>query len=225
MFRIKVCGVTRVEDALAVAESGADAIGLNFYERSPRCVSLEQARRLASAVEGRLLRVGVFVNATSDRINEVCETTPLDAIQLHGDEPASLLAELARSAPVVRAARMGAEGLAPAAKQLQAAAEIGCPFGAILIDAAGQSGQYGGTGQTADWGRLQAERADLGATPLILAGGLTPANVADAIAATLPHGVDTASGVESSPGVKSPRLVAEFAAAAKEAFDRLSGIR
>lgn len=217
VFRVKICGVTRPEDAAHAVAAGADAIGLNFYPRSPRCVAPDRAAEVANAAEGAAV-VGVFVNAAADEIGRAVEATPLGFVQLHGDEPVELLADLPVDVPVVRAARVGRDGLRPIARQLDAARDAGRPFAAVLLDAAGAAGEYGGTGRTADWARIAQQRPLLGDTPLLLAGGLTPENVADAVRAVRPDGVDTASGVESAPGRKDQLLVGDFVARARGAL-------
>lgn len=222
MFRIKICGVTRREDAVALAEAGADAIGLNFYEKSPRSTNPTEAAELRAAAAGALA-VGVFVNATAERIREQTRSIPLGAIQLHGDEPDEFLRQIDANVPVIRAIRLGPDGLAPVAERIEAARRIGRPYAAVLVDAAvpkSASGEtvYGGSGQTTDWARVCEERGLLGETPLILAGGLTPDNVAEAIRATGADGVDTASGVETAPGLKDPAAIRRFVAAALDGF-------
>lgn len=218
MFRTKICGVTRIEDAIAVAEAGADAIGLNFYERSSRCVSLTHAGELAGAVQGGPLVVGVFVNAAAEAIARAIEAAGLDMVQLHGDEPPELAAELPVGTPILRAIRRDPpSGLQPGVAWMEASAAAGRPIAGLLVDAAAPAGPggetvYGGTGQTTDWASVAVERAALGPVPLLLAGGLTPMNVAEAIARTGADGVDTASGVESAPGLKDPGLVRDFVA-------------
>ncbi|MGL4514044.1 MAG: phosphoribosylanthranilate isomerase [Lacipirellulaceae bacterium] len=221
MFRIKVCGVTTPGDALFAANAGADAIGLNFYAPSPRSVSVERAceivRALGASQGGRPLVVGVFVNEAPERIAEVVRRVGLDVVQLHGDEPPEALGALPGSTPVLRAVRMGAAGLAPTADYLAAAERAGRAPDALLVDAA-SGGAYGGTGCRVDLAQLASERHMLGTTALLLAGGLTAENVAEAIRAAAPWGVDVASGVESSPGVKDPLLVSRFVAEALQAF-------
>ncbi len=209
MFRVKICGITRPEDALAACEAGADAIGLNFYAKSSRCLPTERLVEMCEAAEDVNV-VGVFVNSPAAEINRLASSGPLDAIQLHGDESPEVLDDLLPEVPVIRALRMGEAGLRPAAEWIEAADRLGRPLAALLVDAAGAAGEYGGTGHTADWERIAEERHLLGETPLILAGGLTPKNVSQAIAATGADGVDTASGVESAPGIKETGLVEAF---------------
>jgi phosphoribosylanthranilate isomerase len=159
----------------------------------------------------------VFVDATADEIQRVRDTASLGAVQLHGDEPPELLAALPADLLIVRAFRMRDSGLAPLADYLAAAEAAGRMPNAVLIDAHSPRA-HGGTGQTVDWQRVSDERSMLGDIPLILAGGLTPRNVADAIGLARPYGVDTASGVEISPGVKDASLLHGFVAAAREAL-------
>ncbi|MEO0529593.1 MAG: phosphoribosylanthranilate isomerase [Planctomycetota bacterium] len=222
MFRIKVCGVTRLSDAADIAAAGADAIGLNFYERSPRCVTANDAEALATAVKGGPLVVGVFVNATADWVTQVANQVPLGAIQLHGDEPPEFAASLPSDLPVIRAFRIDDRGLEPAAQHVEECRKRR-PLDAVLLDAAvtpaeGEPQAYGGTGERLDWAGVGRERGVFGSLPVILAGGLRPRNVARAIELSGADGVDTASGVESSPGVKDADRVRRFVEAAKTGF-------
>ena len=199
-----------------VAEAGAEAVGLNFYPRSPRFLTEPRAAAIVAALPPSVIKVGLFVNAAADHIARTVAAFGLDVVQLHGDEPPQ--AASAVPVPVIKAFRLGAAGLAPVDDWLAAAGRLGfCPR-MVLLDAF-RPGQYGGTGETANWS-LAAEYCRDGARPpLLLAGGLTPTNVGTAIAAVRPHGVDTASGVEQSPGVKSPEMVRDFIAAARAGLD------
>lgn len=251
MFRIKICGITRPEDALAVASSGADAIGLNFCQQSPRFVSEDQARQIAEAADGSLAKVGVFVNATCREIDQLCGAVGLDWVQLHGDEPPEMLSELG-AWKILRAFRLDERGLGPIADYLDACCAAGRMPDAVLVDAH-IAGQYGGTGRTADWQSLANPNRDPASTesasgsatddrladgvdrgpadgvdrdwrrglPLVLAGGLAPDNVAQAIRTVRPDAVDTSSGVESSPGVKDAERCKRFIGAAREALVEL----
>jgi phosphoribosylanthranilate isomerase len=249
MFKIKICGITTPEDALMAAEAGAGAIGLNFYEQSPRCVSAGRATeiidRLREDYSADRLRVfGVFVNATLDDILWTVRDADIFGvekgfgIQLHGDEPPELIAGLHREGlgrtgdllqvtghlpevPVVRAFRCRAPDLSMEAAYLNQCRRLGSLPQAILLDAH-QPGAYGGTGQCPDWNAIVSSRRDLAGLPLILAGGLTPENVAEAIRLVCPDAVDVASGVESSPGKKDPAKLCAFIAAAKKAFATLA---
>lgn len=221
MFRIKVCGVTRVEDARAATGAGADAIGLNFYPLSKRRVPTDQVAAVSEAIGPGVSRVGVFVNASHDEIADATRVARLNAVQLHGDETPAFAAEIDASVRLIRAHRCDQAGLWPLAEWLRECERLGRRVDAVLVDAPGQDGVYGGTGERADWGLVARERELLGETPLVLAGGLTPENIAAAIDAVRPAGVDTASGVERDPGVKSLELMLSFAKAALSAFSAL----
>ena len=220
MFRIKICGITSPEDAVQAVSYGADAIGLNFYEKSPRFLREEKAKQITDEVGESALQVGVFVNATSQGIQRVAREVGLNAIQLHGDEPPEFLAELTTRV-VIRAHRMDHRGIAAIVDDLTACQATGRKPEAILVDAM-TPGHFGGTGKTVDWDGLADYRERLGEVPLILAGGLTPENVGIAILAVRPSGVDVASGVECSAGVKDPVKMRSFIEKAKEAFDQIS---
>jgi phosphoribosylanthranilate isomerase len=201
--------------------AGADAVGLNFFEQSPRHVDLDTAQRLVGVLRPTVKRVGLFVNSTAAEINQIAEALQLDYIQLHGDELPQLLADLSPR-PIVRAFRFGENGADDIARFLE-----GCGGGrrpdAILVDAL-MPGEYGGTGEIADWDAVSNAKPIWGEIPLVLAGGLTPFNVADAIAKVRPDAVDTASGVESRPANKDPMLVRAFVNAAKKAFLQLDSL-
>jgi phosphoribosylanthranilate isomerase len=203
MVKVKICGITNAADAGHAAACGADALGFVFYAGSPRCVTPEQVREIVAGLPPFVTRVGLFVNEESQRIREIVAACGLDAVQLHGDEPPPdcVLPPLR----VIKGVRPRTEAdLAPLAAY---------PVTALLVDAA-VPGQFGGTGQRADWAlaaRLSARQR------VILAGGLTPANVAAAVRQVRPYGVDVASGVEAAPGRKDPERVAQFIRAAREA--------
>lgn len=218
MFRVKICGIISEVDARAVADAGADAVGLNFYEESPRFLSPEKAGDVVSALPEGIVKVGLFVNATADRIRDAWDKYGLALVQLHGDEPPEFLAEL-QGRPVMRAFRLGDEGLTPILAYLEKCRELDCVPQLVLIDSF-RKGQYGGTGATADWDAARQYPSESWHPPLILAGGLTPDNVAEAIRVVRPAGVDTASGVESAPGKKDRELAGRFVRLAMEAFGR-----
>lgn len=232
MFRVKICGVTRVEDALAAVEAGADAIGLNFYEKSPRLISQETAGAISKEMHSVVVeRVGVFVNKDVGDVETFAKAADLTAVQLHGDESPEAVAHLAhpdrrrRSIDhwnVIRARRIAIDGLEAIAADLQACLAAGWLPSAVLVDSMAP-GHFGGSGTTVAWDRLVDHRQHLGQTPLILAGGLTPNNVAEAIRIVRPAAVDVASGVESSPGKKDPVKVRDFVANALGAFAALEG--
>jgi phosphoribosylanthranilate isomerase len=200
---VKVCGITCPEDAVAAVEAGADAIGLVFWPRSPRVVSLDSARAIAGALPASLVRVGVFVDAPADEIARTVEAVGLDIVQLHGDERPELLGALPRRA--WKALRVGTGFTASDVAPWSAAA-------GVLLDTR-VPGQPGGTGQPFDWGLAGPVRRQIGF--LMLAGGLDAANVARAIRALRPDGVDVSSGVESSPGRKDPARLRAFVDAAR----------
>jgi len=202
--RVKICGVTTVEDALVCAEAGADAIGLNFWSGSKRSVALERAAEIARALPAHVMKVGVFVDAGRSEIMRVIEATGLDAIQLHGDENPDDCRGFA--VQVIKAIRISGQRESPRTLADRFAVDY------VLLDAdAGAA--YGGSGHTFDW------RLAVGVTPgrLFLAGGLRPENVAEAVRVASPFAVDTASGVEIAPGKKDPRRVREFIDNAKHA--------
>jgi phosphoribosylanthranilate isomerase len=215
MFRVKICGITSAVDAQAAVEAGADAIGLNFYSASPRACDFKTAGKIVAALPANICKVGVFVNATAAEIRNTVEQIGLDVVQLHGDEPPELLHDV-RPLAIIRAFRVASD-FSPIGEYLRACHVLRCVPRMLMIDAHKQ-GQYGGTGQTLDWSAVAKNRQHFCGTPLVLAGGLNPKNVAAAIAAARPWAVDTASGVEVSPGRKSPELMRAFVAEARAAL-------
>jgi phosphoribosylanthranilate isomerase len=215
MFTVKICGITRPDDARAVAAAGADAIGLNFYPQSPRVIDLDRARAIIAELPAGMIKVGLFVNAPSAEICRTCDTLGLDLIQLHGDERPELLAALGKR-PAMKAFRVaGPEGLQAIANYLEICRVRGCMPRMILLDAPLARG-FGGSGKLADWS-LARQYIQNGNPPmLVLAGGLKAENVAKAIRETGATAVDTASGVESQPGIKDPATIRAFVLAAKQ---------
>lgn len=221
-MRVKICGLTNLDDALAAIDAGADYLGFNFYPKSPRYLAPERCAEIVTGLQSSVIKVGIFVNEASEHVARVLDQCGLDLAQLHGDEPPEVIAALngrafkafrglgerhaeftrARSSPSPRGPLsrwergLGSEGESPA----------------FLIDAYSPT-HYGGTGHTADWG---AARPLAQQYPFFLAGGLTPENVADAIAQVKPWGVDVASGVESAPGKKDHHKVIAFVNAARQ---------
>jgi phosphoribosylanthranilate isomerase len=220
MFTIKICGVTTVDDARAAAVAGADAIGLNFYAVSPRFLPLEQAQHVAAVIPKGVLKVGVFVNAPAEVICGAYDALGLGLIQLHGDEPPEFLGELGER-PIMRAFRVGKDGLVRAAAYLARCTHLGTVPAIVLIDAL-HDDKFGGAGHTVDWDAVIRDREILGEYPLVLAGGLTSDNVAEAIYRVRPDAVDTASGLETSPGRKDDESMRRFVAAARGAFEEAS---
>ena len=185
--RAKICGITRVEDALAAAEAGADAIGLVFYKRSPRAVTLEQAMAIAEAVPAFVTLTGLFVNPRRMDVEKVLARVPLDLLQFHGDEPQEFCQQFHRR--WIKAVRVrSSEDIETAFRDWHRAS-------GLLVDAY-DSRRYGGTGQSFDWSLIPPHRP----LPLILAGGLDSANVATASRQVRPWGVDVSGGVEASDG-------------------------
>lgn len=216
---IKVCGVRDEESAVKIAEAGADAIGLNFYRRSVRFVWRETARNIVRALPSGTAKVGVFVNASTAEIVETARQTGLTAVQLHGDETAEIVAEVRQALPelqLIRAWRVGSEGLAPLVEHCVDCRQLGGVWDACLVDARVE-GSYGGTGSTAPWELLSREWALHALPRLILAGGLTAENIAEAVQSVRPWGVDIASGVEAAPGIKDLDLVRQFIERARAA--------
>lgn len=203
--RVKICGITSLEDALAAVEAGADALGFMFYAPSPRCVRADQVRRIVEQLPPFVARVGVFVNSEEAFIRQTLREAGLDTVQLHGKETVDLCRSLA-PIPVMKAFRM--EG--PASLEALGA-YAGCAW---LLDSY-VAGVFGGTGQIFNWD-LACEAVRRGGR-VVLAGGLSPENVARAVAAVSPYGVDVSSGVEISPGRKDPDKLRAFVAAAKSA--------
>ena len=209
----KICGIRDPETALEVVRAGADAIGLNFYSKSPRSITPAQAAAIVAVLPPGATVIGLFVNHTLEEVRQIAQQCRLTTIQLHGDEPPQFLGGL-REFQVIRAFRMGPAGLAPLEEYLHHCRSHDALPHACLIDAH-VAGAYGGTGKTVPWDRLREEyRAEW--PRLILAGGLNPENVAHAVQLVHPWGVDTASGVETAPGVKDLARVRQFIAAARE---------
>src|SRR5688572_19197114 len=197
MTKIKICGIKTMTDALAAMDAGADLIGFNFYPKSPRYIDVGRCRDIMSEMRkfGHITYVGVFVNASVEEIHATIETCGLSLAQLHGDETVETLNAL--NGKAFKAFRGIPQSLNGFARQDPPA---------ILLDASVR-GAYGGTGVTADW-KGAAELAKK--YPLLLAGGLTPDNVTDAVRQVKPWGVDVASGVESTPGVKDAGKMKAF---------------
>lgn len=218
-FKIKICGITTPEDGLLVADAGADAVGLNFYEPSPRYVSVERAMEIAEVLPETIVKVGLFVNSPVEQIVQTVERVPIDAVQLHGDEPPEFLGELRAEGVVrlIRAFRLGPDGLPPVLDYLEMCRRLEASPDMVILDAY-RSGEYGGTGETSDWDAAARFSRFEDRPCLLLAGGLIPENVAQAIREVKPEGVDTASGVETLPGRKDPELVRQFVSRAKAAL-------
>lgn len=195
--RSKICGITRIEDALAAVDAGADAIGLVFYAKSPRAVNVQQARAIIAALPPFVTTVGLFVNASRCELGEILDAVPLDLLQFHGDETPADCEGYHR--PWIKALRVKAgDDIAASCKAYAGAS-------GILLDTYVE-GVPGGTGEAFDWSLVPR---DLG-KPIILAGGLSATNVAQAIAQVHPYAVDVSGGVEQSKGIKDHAKIRAF---------------
>ncbi|KPX28981.1 MULTISPECIES: phosphoribosylanthranilate isomerase [Pseudomonas syringae group] len=198
--RSKICGITRIEDALAAVEAGADAIGLVFYPKSPRAVTVLQARAIIAALPPFVTTVGLFVNASRCELNETLDAVALDMLQFHGDETPEECDGYHR--PYIKALRVKAgDDIASACRAYRNAR-------GVLLDTYVE-GVPGGTGETFDWALIPDDLDK----PVILAGGLTSANVAQAIAQVRPYAVDVSGGVEKSKGIKDREKILAFMSA------------
>lgn len=197
MTRTKICGITRPEDLQAVAACGADAIGLVFYQKSPRHVEIEQAAALARIVPPFVSLVGLFVEPEPAYVRDVLRQVPLDVLQFHGDEVAGFCAQFGR--PYLKAIRVR-----PGVDLVQCAARYADAQG-LLLDAYVE-GTQGGTGESFDWALIPRDLS----LPVILSGGLHPGNVAAAVRQVRPYAVDVSSGVEAAKGIKDAAKVAAF---------------
>ena len=196
--RVKICGITRVADALVAADAGADAIGLVFYAGSPRCVTPDQARAITARLPPFVTKVGLFVNPDAEAVTAVLDAVCLDVLQFHGDESPAFCGSFAR--PYVKAIRMRRDLDADEfCRRYEESAA------AILLDGYSRDA-YGGAGHSFDWRRAPRDRS----VPIILAGGLTADNVRRSIMTCRPHAVDVSSGVEIERGVKDEQKIAIF---------------
>jgi len=195
--RVKICGISRVEDALFAAECGADAIGLVFYAASPRAVTLEQAAQIAQSLPAFVTCVGLFVNPRPEEVLDVLKQVSIDCLQFHGEETAEFCEQFDR--PYIKAIRVSND------TDISRQASQHTKARAVLLDAYVED-VPGGTGQQFDWSRVPTECLK----PMILAGGLTAKNVAAAIRRVKPYAVDVSGGVESSKGIKDQVKIRQF---------------
>jgi phosphoribosylanthranilate isomerase len=204
VVRSKICGITRIEDALSAAEAGADAIGLVFYAKSPRAVSVQQARAIIAALPPFVTTVGLFVDASRQELDEILAAVPLDLLQFHGDESPAFCEVLQR--PYIKALRVkpGDDLAAQVAAYGQASG--------VLLDTY-VPGIPGGTGEAFDWSLVPQGLSK----PIILAGGLVAENVAAAIRQVRPYAVDVSGGVEAGKGIKDAEKIRAFMRAVKTA--------
>lgn len=208
MTRVKICGIRTEQAARAAVEAGADAVGFVFYPQSPRFVEPHTAARLARLLPPFVLRVGVFVNAPVEAVRRIAEQVGLDLVQLHGDEPPEVCARMPRR--VIKAVRVDGPQALERARHY--------PACAVLLDAYAPD-RYGGTGRSFDWSLARGLDR-----PVILSGGLTPDNVAQAVRQVRPYAVDVSSGVETS-GDKDPQKVAAFVRAVRQVDLELQEVR
>lgn len=217
--RIKICGLTRVEDVQAAVAAGADAIGFVFYPKSPRYVTPAQAAQLIAAVPPFVTCTGLFVNATAAEVADVVRTAPVSLLQLHGDETVAESAAIAAASnrPFVRVFRVkpdtSATDLLEYERQCRAASPL---FTSLLLDTYVDA--YGGAGKGFDWSVIPKELAPR----VVLSGGLSVHNATDAVVAVRPYAVDISSGVEAAKGIKDARKIAEFIAAVRAGDDHLA---
>ncbi|MEE5151554.1 phosphoribosylanthranilate isomerase [Pseudomonas alliivorans] len=202
--RSKICGITRIEDALAAVEAGADAIGLVFYAKSPRAVNVQQARAIIAALPPFITTVGLFVNASRCELNETLDAVALDMLQFHGDETPEECEGYHR--PYIKALRV------KVGDDIEQACHAYRNARGILLDTYVE-GVPGGTGETFDWALIPSGLSK----PVILAGGLTSANVAQAIAQVRPYAVDVSGGVEKGKGIKDREKILAFMSAVQGA--------
>ncbi|MGF6149748.1 phosphoribosylanthranilate isomerase [Pseudomonas fluorescens] len=195
--RSKICGITRIEDALAAVDAGADAIGLVFYAKSPRAVTVQQARAIIAALPPFVTTVGLFVNASRCELGEILDAVPLDLLQFHGDETPADCEGYHR--PYIKALRV------KAGDDIAASCNLYAKASGILLDTYVE-GVPGGTGEAFDWSLIPQGLSK----PIILAGGLSAANVVEAIARVHPYAVDVSGGVEQSKGIKDHAKIRAF---------------
>jgi phosphoribosylanthranilate isomerase len=212
MVRVKICGITNLADAKAAVDLGADALGFNFYEKSVRNIAPAAAYKIIRALPEKIEAAGVFVNWSPEAVIALARAVDLDAVQLHGDEPVTTARAVANYFQVTKAMRVGNGFRLTELRPFQSAVR------AFLFDA-DKSGQFGGTGYRTDWtiARRAAKTHDI-----ILAGGLTPENVAEAILYVRPYAVDIASGVESSAGKKDRAKLRQFLSEVSRANKQLA---
>ena len=223
MTWVKICGMTNLEDALVAVDAGADAVGFVFYEKSPRCVTVETVREIVEKLPESVEKVGVFVNEPIGNVSAIADRAGLTAVQFHGDEyedptkwPTDRRTFLCVPAHWV-AMTWGKTG-----KAFGSFMALPRNLGAIMVDS-GTSHKRGGTGQAFDWREAEAWISTMGQlSPVVIAGGLRTENVSDAIGILKPWGVDVVSGVEAAPGRKDPEKVRAFVKAVRE-MDRKTG--
>jgi len=201
MIRVKICGITRIEDAFEAVRAGADALGFVFYKKSPRYISPSKARRIVDALPPFISITGVFVDERQGAISDIAGFCGLDTVQLHGDEDQHECNRLKRlGLKIIKGFRVG--------ENFNFEAVHAYDVDAHLFDAFDKD-NYGGSGKVFRWELLKGRKSRI---PLILSGGLTPDNVREAVQVVNPYAVDVSSGVEKAPGIKSPELIQRFIA-------------
>jgi phosphoribosylanthranilate isomerase len=222
-FKIKICGLTDPANVRPTVEAGAQALGLNFFASSKRYLADELIPHVMAQVPSQIIRVGVFVNATPQVIQMRAVACGLHFVQMHGDENIedlkhimANLSSLPNGPGVIKAIRLQSDPESGIGVFIDRCRKFGIDLSAVLIDAYSTAG-HGGTGERADWTAL-GKWTNRRGVPLILAGGITPENVAEAIATVRPDAIDTASGVESAPGIKDPARVRALVQAAETAW-------
>ncbi len=208
---VKICGIMNRREAECAIDAGADALGFIFYPKSPRFLDLEKASRLLRNLPKGILKVGVFVDEPDEFLEHYLEQLPLDYVQLHGHESPKYCSEV--SAKVIKGLRIRNQN------DIVNVGDYRVSF--YLLDAFSEE-EFGGTGKTFDW-KIALEAKKVLSSPIILSGGLNPKNIAEAVKAVSPYGVDVSSGVETSPGVKDHMKVREFLNNAREARQRSDG--
>jgi phosphoribosylanthranilate isomerase len=204
MIRVKICGITRPQDALAAAQAGADAIGMVFYAGSPRAIDAERAVEIVAVLPPFVTAVALFVNATTADVAKLLDLQQIDLLQFHGDEDEVYCSQFGM--PYIKAIRVGADtDLVQCARNFHSAK-------GLLLDAQ-VAGSYGGTGHTFDWQRIPRDLTK----PIILSGGLTPQNVGLAVSSVKPWAVDVSTGVEAAKGIKDAHKIADFINKARNA--------
>ena len=194
--KVKICGMTNLKDVKVAVDGGVDAVGFIFYKKSPRSVTMQAVRKIVLELPPFVDSVGVFVNETAEQINKIADRCNLDRVQLHGNESPTFCKKIRRR--VIKAIRV---------KDIQSLKKLSdYPVSSFLLDTFSED-QYGGTGRVFDW-NLAYPAKKYG--PIILAGGLTPNNVRQAIQRIQPYGVDVCSGVESQPGIKDHKMMQTF---------------
>jgi phosphoribosylanthranilate isomerase len=207
-MKVKVCGITSYEDAAMVLDQGVDALGFNFFSRSPRYIRPEDARSIIRSIPPLVVTVGLFVNVENpDEVASVAHTAGVQVLQLHGDEPPAYCQKLA-DWPLIKALRIGRSEIPRDLEEY--------PVRAFLLDSKDDA-LFGGTGKSFDW---SIAKNICRIRPILLAGGLRPDNVKEAIRVVAPYGVDVCSGVESAPGKKDARKLMQFMDEVRNADDQ-----